>query len=118
MKAIALSINMIVFLAVAVLVLAAVSFFFASSASQFGSESEARAYISSACPQLRCGYETSAVLKKDYQKFYEACKSVVGTAAEEKPYLCLELCGCSSDVSEEAVQEHINEFVSQLQKPE
>lgn len=115
MKGIELPFNMIVIMAVAVLLLVSLSFFFSSSVSQFGSESEARTYLVSTCRLLRCGYDTSAELKENYQKFYDACKSVL-PEAEEKPYQCLQQCGCDASVSEEEVQQNINEFVSILKK--
>lgn len=116
-RGIALPVNMVVVLAVVLMVLVSLSFFFGSSSSQFGAESDARRYFSSTCPQLRCGYETSAVLKDEYAKFYDACRFIMGPEAEEKPYACLQQCGCSMDVSNETVQENINDFVALLRKP-
>ena len=112
-----LSTNSMAIFAAGLLVLVSVGFFFASTSSQFGSESEARGYFAAKCSQLRCGYDTSAVLKDEYSKFYDACKLVLGPAVEEKPYQCLQQCGCSMEVSDEIVQQNIDEFVTILRKP-
>ena len=104
-------------IAITILVLASMSFLFLSSSTQFSSDREAKAYFATTCPQIRCGYDTSARLKEQFTKFYEACTYVLGPAVEEKPYQCLQQCGCDVSVSEEEVQENINEFVGILKKP-
>lgn len=116
MRGLSISINMVAAVAVLLLVLVSVSLFFASSSAQFGSEIEAKSYFVTTCPQLRCGYETSAVLKDEYQRYFEACKLVLGPQAEEKPYQCLQQCGCSAEVDEEEIQENIDAFVALLKK--
>ncbi len=116
MKGIDLPFNFIVVASVGVMLLIAVSFFFSSSVTEFGSDAEAQAYFASTCRLLRCGYDTSAELKDNYQKFYASCKHVIGDQVEEKPYECLQQCGCSAEVTEEEVQQNIDEFVGLLKK--
>jgi len=116
MKGIDLPFNFIVVALVGVMLLVSVSFFFSSSVTQFGSDAEAQAYFASTCRLLRCGYDTSAELKDNYQKFYSSCKYVLGDQVEEKPYQCLQQCGCSAEVTEEEVQRNIGEFVELLKK--
>lgn len=116
MKGITLPFNMIVAIIIGVMLLVSFSFFFSSSITEFGSDAEAQTYFASTCRLLRCGYDTSAELKDNYQKFYSSCKYVLGDQVEEKPYECLQQCGCSAEVTEEEVQQNIDEFVALLKK--